>query len=227
MTNTLETPISPEISRADFLKSQNFEQQINHAVADAYQEVAEEYDTRLMDPRPEQIYWQPMCQEFSEKLMAKLRGLQLQGLDLQPAYIYINRLPETYQNHFRHHILVTIKNPKGEDMLIDGTWQQFLEKPKNNLKTLVAKPETALNLARTANLPKEIQSLWETADSMLKVRKLLTKFTLKKQAQIITAVSRRLNIQEKDIANFAGLRCNFQPDAVKQILETFQEEIQK
>lgn len=227
MPHTLETPISPEISRPDFLTSQNFEQQINHAVADAYREIAEEYNERLIDPRPEQIYWQPMCQEFSEKLMAKLRGLQLQGLNLRPSFIYINKLPVAYQGHFRHHILVTIKNPAGEDILIDGTWQQFLEKPKNNLKTLVAKPETALKLAQNANLPKEIQSLWETAYYMLEVRKLLANFTITKQAQIITEVSKHLNLQEKDIASFAGLRCNFRPEVAKQILQTFQEKIQK
>lgn len=195
-------------------EKEKFEANVRLAISQAYKEVAVEYKDRLMDPRAEEIYWQPMCQEFSEKLHTSLLPL-----NAEPKYVYINRLPKYLQANFRHHIYLAVVGPDGEDYFIDGTWQQFMEKLDKKTGLVFESAQQMLDSAAAKSAPKEIRDLWEIGLCMLESRQLVGKANTEQKIKIKNVVLGSLSITEKDYESFLSLKSNFGIEQARQILE--------
>ena len=217
-----ETPRPPEISQADFSPKEKFDHAIRQAVTQAYQEVALEYQDRLMDPSPEEIYWQPMCQEFSEKLMAKLKAPAVRELNLNPTYIYINKLPQQFKANFRHHIFLSVKGPDGEIYFIDGTWQQFADQPDKKNRLMLESSDQIMQSAQDKKVPADVSGLWQIGLNMISSRKALQGIAPDEKSRLKHAVALKLNIPEKDLEDFLNLKSNFSLENSGKIAEAFQ-----
>jgi len=209
-----ENPIQPVDIQPEKQEREKFEVGVRQAVAQAYQAVSLEYRDRLMDPNPAEIYWQPMCQEFSENLHARLLSL-----NAQPKYVYINKLPKNFQRNFRHHIFLAAKSPDGEDYFVDGTWQQFAEKPDKKTGLLFEPAPQVLNSPVGRSAPKEIKELWEIGLCMLESKKIINNADNASKIRIKNEALADLGITEKDFDSFVNLKSNFGIELARKILE--------
>jgi hypothetical protein len=128
----------------------NLMAKIQKATTSAYQEVSEKWGINL-----DQIFYSRECAPISDLL---IRNLKKDGV---PAKKHVYKGPD-----IMYHEMVLI-NAGGADIIIDPTWQQFLEEPnKPNLKLPKILISKVTDLGKTLSefgIPKDKHHIWLTA----------------------------------------------------------------
>ena len=117
---------------------------INALAQKSYQKIAHE---KGADPNT--AYYSPWCEKTSEDLHDQLVAT---GLNVENATYHGWEIP--FHDYVRLH--------KGtKTYIIDPTWQQFLEKPDENLpKVLIADTETLPAVLSKFNIPQTRREIW-------------------------------------------------------------------
>lgn len=212
---------SPEYPTPDHGQSpeaaeqRKFEAQVREAVQAAYLEVAQE----LGDPNPQEIFWKPYCQQFSQSLYARLAPL-----NAEPKYVRINKVPKDSPGNLRHHIFLAIKAPNGKDFFVDGTWQQLIDVPNEKTGLMFEQADRFSESPAARSAPQEVREIWQTGNCMLEAKRLVAKASPPLRQQIKQAVSNQLKIDERDYEHFINLVSNFRLEQSKQILEAIRKQ---
>jgi len=110
---------------------------------ETYAEVASQYG-EYFSGGPGEIYWQNSCQQFSEIMKRKLKE---NGILSEFEYRDVKKINLNAKQH------IHLSTP---DYFIDGTWQQFLDSPRNNNHCLVLDRKNLISDLRRAKVPKKL-----------------------------------------------------------------------
>ena len=137
-------------------KLEAFKQMIEQAAEETYKEIANRYGEHF-GKNPNDIYWQPACFQFQTIMREKLQKKGINPIPMETDVSSIN------PNGKPHYTLV-VKFIK--DYIIDGTWQQYLEKKeideinKQN-HCLIANTEALDQDLRMASVPKRLWFIYQ------------------------------------------------------------------
>ena len=210
-----ENPAPDHQPSPETAEQQRFEARVQEAVQAAYREVALETD----DPNPQEIFWKPYCQQFSQSLYARLAPLKA-----EPKYVRINKIPKDSPSNLRHHIFLAIKAPDGKDFFVDGTWQQLIDTPNKKTGLMFERADRLPESLTAKSAPREIREIWDTGLCMLEAKRLIAKANPALKLKVKQTVCNELKIDERDFEYFINLVSNFTPDRSKQILEAIKKQ---
>jgi hypothetical protein len=133
-----------EKSKNIVLKSaESMNQTVERSAEETYAEIANSYGN-YFDNNPKEIFWQNACQQFSEIMK---RRLEEKGRGSN--YLKVN-IRSIVPNGKPHIILLS------GDYLIDGTWQQFLDKPRADHHCLILNINSLEHDLEKASVPRKL-----------------------------------------------------------------------
>jgi hypothetical protein len=116
----------------------------NESLKEKIEKLAEE--TYQEDPN--KSFWEYECLKFSDIMYQKLVGM---GINRKRIFRLWADTKSIEPGSKPHHFLQV------GDYIIDGTWQQFLDKPRATGKCLILNTNTLISDLQVANVP---QKLW-------------------------------------------------------------------
>jgi len=111
---------------------------------------------------PNKSCWEYECLKFSDIMYQKLTEIGINKKQIFRLWVETKDLGIE-----RHHFLQV------GDYIIDGTWQQFLAKPRTTNKCLILNINTLISDLQAANIPKELWFIYQnkaTTRPGLKIR---------------------------------------------------------
>lgn len=131
-------------------REESFEDKIDTIVHDVYGQIARDYPDDFGN-NPQEIFWQNACQQFCEILREKL---QHEGVPSAYKKVDVRRLASNTSKP--HWIIET------SEYYIDGTWQQFLDKPHPYDKYLMLDKHHLVDDLKDLGVPEELWFLYTT-----------------------------------------------------------------
>jgi hypothetical protein len=116
---------------------------IKRFAKETYGEIAYRYSDHFGN-NPNEIFYQNVCQQFSEIMRKKL-----EKQDIYSEYQIVN--VKSLIPRSKHHIILSTR-----DYLIDGTWQQFLDEPRNDHRCLILNKKSLESDLEKAFVPKKL-----------------------------------------------------------------------